>query len=660
VLVSGLGSGVTAIAAGALHTCALTSGGGVMCWGHNYYGQLGVNPGWLPVAVVGFGGGCVTTSPVDLSVDAVLPVQVIEGQPLVKDKPTAVRAIIRKDGAGVACNVSARLTYGSNTYTNFFVAEPTNMAQGKYRLLADNTQYPLNFGTNEITKTVYFFGDSLAPTSSPFQATVVVDYLGEIVETDETDNNTPSTPTPVYDVKWTGQWFPDLYVHYFRTDWGNTSITDFESLYQVSNHFLMGVYPVAEKRFTPGRSGRMLSGFLGNTVPFRGDDGKLDATELGEWAKETLQYMKLAHPTADRFVAVVPRGWFSDFTTLIKSRGVAPELTTNKGVFRNLVVVEAITGTRPNNGAPQIVAHELGHSFGLPIIVPGCGEEYDDCNPSRRDGIGNYASPGMWVKESIPIQIADSSPVYCFMGIYVPGGEFWIDADDYSKLLNDRSTAAVAESQTIASAASSQAILALGVFDISGGVSLDNWYVLSDTEVEPPVPGPYTFEYQDVVGGVLYQQSFDISYSLAGYSLTKSPFVFTIPYIPGTARIVIKYNNVALGQKVLSANTPVVTVTAPNGGELLSGPITIQWSGSDADGDAITYAVLISSDNGQTWETIAGNLVASSYRWQVPPLPAGTQYRVKVIATDGFNTGFDVSDAPFTILGRTYLPLIRK
>ena len=58
--VPSLTSGVTAIAAGQLHTCALTSAGAVQCWGDNFYGQLGDNTftqRLVPTAVSGLTSG---------------------------------------------------------------------------------------------------------------------------------------------------------------------------------------------------------------------------------------------------------------------------------------------------------------------------------------------------------------------------------------------------------------------------------------------------------------------------------------------------------------------------------------------------------------------------------------------------------------------------
>lgn len=57
--VSGLNTGVVAITAGGTHTCALLSSGAVMCWGANDRGQLGDNSHTyrlMPVMVVGLSG----------------------------------------------------------------------------------------------------------------------------------------------------------------------------------------------------------------------------------------------------------------------------------------------------------------------------------------------------------------------------------------------------------------------------------------------------------------------------------------------------------------------------------------------------------------------------------------------------------------------------
>ncbi|MFW9856219.1 MAG: S8 family serine peptidase [Candidatus Thorarchaeota archaeon] len=104
-----------------------------------------------------------------------------------------------------------------------------------------------------------------------------------------------------------------------------------------------------------------------------------------------------------------------------------------------------------------------------------------------------------------------------------------------------------------------------------------------------------------------------------------------------------------------AADPPTIQLTYPNGGETLSGTVTITWSASDPNGDELVY--ILYYWNGNRWVLIKTGITTSSYDWDTTSRPNGTFYRIKVMTSDSLFTVEDESDAPFR-LENPHAPLI--
>jgi hypothetical protein len=171
---------------------------------------------------------------------------------------------------------------------------------------------------------------------------------------------------------------------------------------------------------------------------------------------------------------------------------------------------------------------------------------------------------------------------------------------------------------------------------------------------DEPGAGHYRIELQSANGQVLFTRLFEIEDhshegETAAHAEDIGAFREILPFAPGIARIVIRHDVTILGQRNVSSNSPYVTLLAPNGGESWrTGQQTIRWAGSDADSNQLSYTVQFSADGGQTWSALASNLHTTTYAVDAAALAGSTQARIRVIATDGVNTGLDMSDAVFT------------
>lgn len=111
-----------------------------------------------------------------------------------------------------------------------------------------------------------------------------------------------------------------------------------------------------------------------------------------------------------------------------------------------------------------------------------------------------------------------------------------------------------------------------------------------------------------------------------------------------------------------SENAPVVSITGPAAAPL-SGDFMITWDARDEDEDALLSEVQVSSDGGNSWNTIAVDVpyIAGgkySHKLNASNFPKGTNYKFKVIVTDGMHLTEAVSGNEYTIVGYEQKPIL--
>jgi hypothetical protein len=262
-----------------------------------------------------------------------------------------------------------------------------------------------------------------------------------------------------------------------------------------------------------------------------------------------------------------------------------------------------------HSGASETHAHEVGHNHGRDHAA-GCGADGPDPSfpyvyPDGRAHIGNDAyqnygfninSPAIYTYPSYYELMSYCSPEW--ISDYTYNGIWTYD----NVVLARRSTQPT----------SNHAFLISGSIDPHADrIGFNPVYAL-DTPAYQPEGDDYVLEMLNANRQVVASYPFAAAqaqpdrWSTPNQAEEAIGFHLAVPYHADVATLRVRHGDTVLG--TLDGNTSAPQLTAPATRFGISRSNQVTWSGSSTTGEPLSYLVRVSTDSGQTWETIAVDL----------------------------------------------------
>jgi hypothetical protein len=586
------------------------------------------------------------SAPDDLYVASVEPMQVVlDAKALVANKSTAIRATI-------SSTFESRLFVEINITYDF----------GRKWYLEDGPNdlgIPIDPGLNR----VYIPGGPVKPTACPdpwipsgqppwlnwtstgFDSNIraVLDPLNTILESDETNNER------TYGMKVVASSRLKILVVPIYFPWEGEDEQSFrmstlkDKFLKAEMDFLNATFPIAEDQF---------GWELRDPESCHEFQEAFDPVPRSWWLNWIL---------GRKYTVMAQSSGFDRVVIVVHDLGGIPGATFYGGVMPAVFVSYLDLGggqSNPRALTADLITHEIGHTYYL--------------QHPHDEGPEVYNAQRFWVARRLY-----EDPAYTFMGYTnrlppgVPSDSVWIDKERYDSDPKQRTRYYLSLGwrwnlfDQLTTPDPEVIALRAVMFDNGTAKADEPWYRLprgvpnlfmGDT-------GNYSIvlldDEQQVLGTLGLNASFTYLTEVNGTWIEtrtdRIPFDFTIPYIVGTSFVEIRNatDHILLSREV-SSNSPIVNITFPEGGETLAAgtDCTINWESSDSDGDQLNYFVAYSANGGNTWIPLTLDMSEKMYTWNISHMKAGTNYLIKVIATDGVNTGEAVSNS-FTILDLT-------